>query len=815
MGRSPLDHPRLAAIERKLDAGELEEAQHLLAQLGPSSAYRHATAYLTTRLLYQRGHLDERGVIERLEHLIEEVEDFPEAYWMLNAARNGGLRETRGAFKSSRPPPAGLGDGPKPEPEVVRAPRPDAVSFPRAARVPRISDVPARPHDPSRPPSIPDLDVPGGSRPPPGFPADPRPLAVEPEPTLEPPPARGDDESSARYSASSEEVLKVAPRPGRTRPWTGPPTEEDRAPEPRPSRPPPVVEPGPEIHSAAPPAVERSSASLFEVAELLDAGRLDDALTALEGRGPSDEPEHILMEARALERAGRKDEARERIERIARAPLVEPEVRAGVARLALELDQTELALAQARRAYKEDPTQPLVRMSLAWAALRTARREASSELVALAAKALRDLGGEGGPHEALLLSLRACLEAHAGDAQRAFELAEIALSQAPTADALAALAMAAARLRRPSQVLRASARLREVSPTEAKALEASVLKYEDRLFELGPNDGTTSNPVPTAQATATWGPLELAIVERRHDDAWERFSQLASDTHAQLEGPAQHEPPALALIAASFLTQAPVSRDFAPYDQTPWSLARVEALLRVLAPGVPGDFAIDHPLVTLVAGYVGETLRIFAGGRWRDDQRVVAPTGEWDPASMVHARLVARRSFGNERLLELANEATTAIERHPPAVTPPYPWAPAHWPSPARMSIYALALRSSVIARYAFDRTEIPLDGSLDSLRGLDAWLDLISPPLAPRPANAIWARRAIALAGAYLGDTLADATHGKWAAEDGHELGPGSYQIVLAPGVLVRPVEHVALRISSGAVSCHEWALGVLEQLD
>ena len=169
MGRSPLDHPRLSIIDRKLDEGELEEAQHLLAQLGDNYFFRHATTYLASRLLYLRGTLDQDGLVERLVRVLNETHEFPEAEALLALARSGTLERTSHPPRSSRPPPAKMtSQPPGAEVELAFSGRVTAEDrkhlvapeFPRAGRLPDLAVT--RASDP-----IPDLEVPGSVPPPP------------------------------------------------------------------------------------------------------------------------------------------------------------------------------------------------------------------------------------------------------------------------------------------------------------------------------------------------------------------------------------------------------------------------------------------------------------------------------------------------------------------------------------------------------------------------------------------------------------------------------------------------------------------------
>ena len=53
--QGPLSHPRLRVIEETLNAGDLDGAQRLLADLGEGSAPGVAMSYFATRLLFLRG----------------------------------------------------------------------------------------------------------------------------------------------------------------------------------------------------------------------------------------------------------------------------------------------------------------------------------------------------------------------------------------------------------------------------------------------------------------------------------------------------------------------------------------------------------------------------------------------------------------------------------------------------------------------------------------------------------------------------------------------------------------------------------------
>jgi hypothetical protein len=80
MGKDPLEDPRLRAIEAKLNGAEFDEAQRLLTAIRHLPGAEAASAYFSTRLLYQRGRLDHTGVAQRLrEVLSSNPGEFPEA----------------------------------------------------------------------------------------------------------------------------------------------------------------------------------------------------------------------------------------------------------------------------------------------------------------------------------------------------------------------------------------------------------------------------------------------------------------------------------------------------------------------------------------------------------------------------------------------------------------------------------------------------------------------------------------------------------------------------------------------------------------
>lgn len=249
MGSGPLADSQLQEIESRLNAGRFDEAQRLLSELGNLANVETASVYFATRLLFQRGRMDQEGVIERLRELLAREPEFPEAARMLAAAEAGVLAPDPEAFRRVTAPPETVDADPGAI-DIVRAPSPRELSrapsqgelpplpsqreIPRAPLVPRFTPRPGTPsYAPSTPlaprfadapelPPIPSLHetVPGVGPVEPRRP-EPAPNVIAPEPeALANPLVKGP--SPARrgaYSmrAASEELLQPSPALERAR----------------------------------------------------------------------------------------------------------------------------------------------------------------------------------------------------------------------------------------------------------------------------------------------------------------------------------------------------------------------------------------------------------------------------------------------------------------------------------------------------------------------------------------------------------------------------------------------------------------------
>jgi len=368
-------------IEARLNAGSFEDAQRLLAQLGVGQEHVHATTYFATRILYQRGKLDLPGVIARLGELLAVCPEFPEARSMLNAAERGTLRPDTTSFnRATVPPPpeeedddsdrpTEPGHAPSSVPTIeARLKTPQAPGIPRAPLVPRFTPRENVPPSYAPPPELeltpPELELP--------------PISNPWNDTLSAPPPSST--SNPRIASAPPMALELGPHDGMTRAGLG---DRNTAPSP------------------GAPGHEAESPSVFLIATWLSERDFERALSAVDKLGAETSPELSLLEVRALIGLGRKAAARRSLDRLCRAPLLDPDLRAAVARLLIELHDLDRAETQARRAHSEDPKSELSRLTLAWA---VARREAwlptprsASELSEL----LAEITPEAGPMPAL------------------------------------------------------------------------------------------------------------------------------------------------------------------------------------------------------------------------------------------------------------------------------------------------------------------------------------------------------------------------------------------------------------------------------
>ncbi len=840
MGKGPLEDPRLQAIEQRLNSARFDDAQRLLSELGERESIRPGASYLATRLLYQRGRLDNEAVAQRLRDVLDEEEDFPEAAAMLRAAELNSLLPDQAGFRNATLPPSEsptLHDPREPEswkgsisPAIPRAPAIPSVEIdpnpgPSLNPEQRLETAPdSQPWSapaasserlPSRPrarDTLQELISMPGTFPPPssdrtgtGSAAPPSsgsawrkrgdtvpPSSGEPQRHVPGPFELGPRARVKLPSAPTSALENAATMPDFSRG-----AENPRSTLAMPDRPEGAVrslEPGAPEHDPPPTALS--------VAALLDDGEPERALALLDRWGGPLSPELVILRAHALWGLKRRAATISDLDRLGNAPLLDPELRASAARVLIDMDELERAVQQARHAHEDEPNSVMVRLTLAWALVRAARRAQHPGFYQQADSLLGSLKPRSTPLPALVHGLRACVAAELDDAERAISTAQLAMGLDPHAvDALAALATASAKLGRRGDAERAWFRLREVRPAEAEALVAALMGLGVDVEAAEP----TSRRAQAARAAQLWDPVELELAAGRREAAIAAFERLCADYARELtRRVAPHDFSAMAHNAAEFFTRAPVFRHFAPYDRSLASTSRLEAGLGVLygAGQRLNPVTGRHPLLLLIGAYLGECVRQAFSGRWRGtlnsphQAAVEVRDHEYSPFERVEQRLRVGRSIRLDSEVHSHPAAEPNAQRAPLDLSPPAPWDAAEYPNPALLRKIGRALSQSVVGLYTAEFGGGPLDGSVTSLAALDNYVALLAPPTAAPEGPAGWVRRAAVIVGAYLIEVLCENVGASYAPNDA-AVGPLVYEVVLADGRVTHPVLHAYERLA------------------
>lgn len=755
--------------------------------------HTHATTYFATRILYQRGKLDLAGVIARLRELMRKCPEFAEARAMLGAAERGSLRPDPLSFNQATIPPPSSGpdddddDDARPtQPGHIQVgsipPLEAALSTPQAPGIPRAPPVPRFASRegvaPSyTPPAALDLvSLGGGPEAAPAGLETSGDLAPQNDTVSAPPP------SSTRFPRARTPPALALDLVALRAPAA--PAESER-----------TTAPSPKLAAQA-----EEAPSVFVIATWLAERDFERALSAIERLGADTSPEVSLLEVRALAGLGRKAAARRSLERLCRAPLLDPDLRAAVARLLIELGDTDRAEAQARRAHVEDPASGLSRLTLAWAVVRGDAWLPSPRSAAELSQLLADFSPEGSPLPVLGYAISALmlLQTSAAAARQA---AEAALALEPESqDALAVAAVIAQKQRRAADALRLHQRLFDLDPHAAQELAATLASLDLDVAAPPPDPSLATKSTPPAgnpqtQGASPWDDKEQRLAQGDSRAALFEFEQgLARRLEALPARTGAAELAQAALITARYLTEFAISRHFAPYDLSLFSIARLDVALGLIYRGGVGPRTELRARALLGLGaYAGESVRRAYAGEWAgaalDPLRMhVEGQGlHFSPFGSINARLQSAQSL----------ELVSAPVQHPGAeplgqrvalsVAPPAPWDPATWPDAAELPELGARLRESPVGLYCAG-VEVPLDLSFASLRSLDRYVTLLAPPLAPSDPEAGWVRRAAVLVGAYLGEVLCRARGGNWDPLRG-ELRPEAYRITLPGGAKALPV--------------------------
>jgi hypothetical protein len=585
----------------------------------------------------------------------------------------------------------------------------------------------------------------------------------------------------------------------------------------------------------------------FVIATWLSDRDFERALQAIEQLGAERSPELSLLETRALLGLGRKGAARRSLDRLCRAPLIDPDLRAASARLLLELGDVDRAEAQARRAHAEDPKSDFSRITLAWAIVRSHAWLMSPQSTTELTELLSELVPEGSALPALGYALRALMLVPMSP-EAARQSADAALSLEPALhDAVAAAAIVAQRQGRKQDAERFRQRLlaldhhaaadlgatlesmalTAVRVTEAETLPPPAASLRGKTAaKPAPAPRTPAKPAPPAAPrslarSVPAPPRSLPTTASAPASAspWDDKEQrlVAGDNRAvlfdfeqQLSRRLEAIPPRAgaaelsfaAMTTARHLTQAPVLRHFAPFDFSLFSIARLDAALALLYRGNVGPVTELRTRVLIGLGaYAGECLRQAYAGEWvgtAADLLRLHIEGQglcFAPLRDMHARLQAGHALtiGGTPLPHPGAEPLG--QRIALDVTPPTPWDPAAWPNLAQLSLVGSQLGGSPVGMFC-ETVELPLDLTFASLRALDRYVTLLAPPLAPPDPEAVWVRRASVLVGAYVGEVLRTTRGGSWEPLRG-ELRAEAYRVSLPGGASALPVAAAFERLS------------------
>lgn len=294
---------------------------------------------------------------------------------------------------------------------------------------------------------------------------------------------------------------------------------------------------------------------------------------------------------------------------------------------------------------------------------------------------------------------------------------------------------------------------------------------------------------PPTRAESRWDPLETALVAGRSAHALAGLDRLAA---ARLDALLAEAVPAierLAIEAASFLNQAPITRYFAPFDLSHDSIDRVEAALSLFGPTLFDE--LGYAGRVMLVAYLGECVRLLLSGRWEG--------GLADPESLCveseSGRFVPAKHLVNALTKGKPLARGAGPKPHPGAEPPDYPELDfdaaiplTAWPSPAAASATGRSLHGSVIGRWALESAGSGLDMSWQSTTAVDAFLELLSPRARPAAAQARWVRRIVVLLGSYLGEVLVAEGGGRWR-ERPSASGADALEVQLANGGVAAPL--------------------------
>lgn len=286
-----------------------------------------------------------------------------------------------------------------------------------------------------------------------------------------------------------------------------------------------------------------------------------------------------------------------------------------------------------------------------------------------------------------------------------------------------------------------------------------------------------------------WAELELELGRAGPTEALLGFEKLAAERLDKLLISAVPPPRRVALEGMNFLTTAPISNQFAPFDLSLKSLKRVDAFLSLFE---STGGTLPTAMTILIACYAGECVRVTRGGSWlgrvTEPDQLAVQFGDEQYLPVAHAQRALRghslRGSAGPPLHPAAEPPDPCSQR---GLDPPAPWDPAVWPDVEQMGELGRSLPASAIGAWAARVLRAPLDRTPQSVEAVQKYLGLVRPAVEAPPGKT--ERRAAILAGAYLGELICLHRAGRWNETDAVQDGPLRYEVLLPDGSGVYPV--------------------------
>lgn len=335
------------------------------------------------------------------------------------------------------------------------------------------------------------------------------------------------------------------------------------------------------------------------------------------------------------------------------------------------------------------------------------------------------------------------------------------------------------------------------SPMVAASLGSLDLPKSELPTEPAPPPDETPAPLPIEATSKTepgpWDALEAALASGKRDAVISGLDKLAARDLDTLLGQKKPRFTELAGEVSRFLSRAPVTRYFAPFDLTLDSVERLDAVVSLLVP--PAITTGFYALRVSLSIYVGECVREAMGGNW--EGTLAEPESavvKRDAERYVPWNQLARALGEGESLRQGAGPPP-----HPAAEPPeelvsvvtetPTPWDPKPWPTVERARALTRALSSSALGVWAARCQKMPLDRTPASLAVLDRYATLLN-PRGRDPGQALdWVRHAAVLTGAYVGELICLHAGAKFVENDAAPEGPLRFEVLLPNGNAVYPL--------------------------